>query len=238
MAEAMEFSFLKGGDAMDKKRRLDEGGTQTQGTNGAGSSGSTTHTEGGIHIQTALLRITDAIENLELRTRHLETAAYVTLSAPADNIFLNGGLRATKEHKELVDIQRKEGKTPKERKELGGAALYVGLNWMTLCGRPEARTHFTDKGLSQLTDIFAKAHSPHDMDVVFSHSQTWMQRDNKAGFIRFRMTPWYHDLEVQLLTWMLTMPNVKMEGQPAPRGPRMISLNEAIDKSNINRYGN
>jgi hypothetical protein len=109
---------------------------------------------------------------------------------------------------------------------------------MTLRGRPEARPHFTDKGLLQLTDVFAKAHSPHDMDVVFSHSQTWMQRDNKAGFIRFRMTPWYHDLEVQLLTWILTMPNVKMEGQPAPRGPRMISLNEAIDKSNINRYGN
>ena len=107
----MEFSFLKGGDDMDKKRRLDEGGTQTQGTNGAGSSGSTTHTEGGIHIQTALLRITDAIENLELMTRHLGTAAYVTLSTPADKIFINGGLRATKEHKELVDKQRKEGKT-------------------------------------------------------------------------------------------------------------------------------
>ena len=107
----MEFSFLKGGDAMDKKRRQDEGGTQTQGTNGAGSSGSTTHTEGGIHIQTALLRITDAIENLELMTRHLGTAAYVTLSAPPDNKCINGGLRATKEHKELVDKQRKEGKT-------------------------------------------------------------------------------------------------------------------------------
>jgi hypothetical protein len=29
-----------------------------------------------------------------------------------------------------------------------------------------------------------------------------------------------------------------MEGQPAPRGPRMIGLNEVIDKSNINRHGN
>ena len=128
--------------------------------------------------------------------------------------------------------------TPKERKENGGAALYVGLNWMIVCGKQDARTHFTDKGLQQLQDVFAKATSPHDMDMIFSHSQTWMQRDKKAGIIRFKMTPWYHDLEVQLLTWMLTMPNVRMEGQPAPRGPRMISLSEVIDKSNINRYGN
>ena len=64
MTKAMEFGFMKGGiDAIDKKRRLDEGGSQTQGSTGAGPSGSTTHTEGGIHIQTALLRITDAIEN-------------------------------------------------------------------------------------------------------------------------------------------------------------------------------
>ena len=88
MTEAMEFGFMKGGnDAMNKKRRLGEEGSQTQGSTGAASSGSTTHTEAGIHIQTALLRIKDAIENLELRTRHLETAAYVTLSAPADNVF-------------------------------------------------------------------------------------------------------------------------------------------------------
>ena len=86
------------------------------GSTGAGSSGSTTHTEGGIHIQTALLRSTDAIGNLELRTRHLETAAYVTLSAPADKVFLNEGLKATKAHKDIVDKQKKDGKVPKERK--------------------------------------------------------------------------------------------------------------------------
>jgi hypothetical protein len=233
-----EFSFAKGGELFEKKRRLDEEGSQTQGASTATSSGSNTHTEGGIHIQTALLRITDALENLELRTRHLETATYITMSAPADNPFLTEGLRATKEHKDVVDKQRKEGKTPKERKEIGGAALYVGLKWMMLCGKPEARMQFTDKGLTQLTTIFAKATSAHDMDVIFSHSQTWMQRDNKAGFIRFKMTPGYHELEVQLTAWMLTMPNVRMEGQPAPRGPRMISLNETVDKANINRYGN
>ena len=115
----MEFACLKGGDAIDKKRRLDDGGSQTQGSTGTRSSGSTTHTEGGIHIQTALLRITDAIENLKLRTRHLETAAYVALSTPGDNVFLTGGLRATREHKDLVDKQRKEGTTPKERKKIG-----------------------------------------------------------------------------------------------------------------------
>ena len=116
---------MKGGDLFDKKRRLDEEGSQTQGASTATSSGSNTHTEGGIHLQTALLRITDAIENLELRTRHLETATYITMSAPADNPFLTEGLRATREHKDIVDKQRKEGKTPKERKEIGGAALYV-----------------------------------------------------------------------------------------------------------------
>mgnify|MGYP000591741804 CR=1 FL=1 len=109
---------------------------------------------------------------------------------------------------------------------------------MIVCVKQNARTHFTDKGLQQLQDVFAKAIAPHDMDMIFSHSQTWMQRDNKAGFIRFKMTPWYHDLEVQLLTWMLKMPNVRMEGQPAPRGPRMISLNEVIHKASVNRYGN
>jgi hypothetical protein len=235
-AQLMEFSFTNsnGGEA-EKKRRLDEDGTQIP-VEGASSSGTTTYTEGGIHVQTALLKITDALENLELRVRHIETAAYVTLSAPPDNIFLMGGLRATKEHKEIVDKGRKEGRTPKERKEIGGPALYVGLNWMTLCGKPEARPHFTEKGLEQLVDVFAKAKSPHDMNVVFAHSQTWMQRDNRAGFIRLKMTPWYRDLEVQLITWILSMPNVKMEGQPAPRGPRMIALNEVIDKANVNRH--
>ncbi len=113
MAALMEFSFASstGGDA-DKQRRLDEGGAQIP-VGGASSSGSITHTEGGIHVQTALLKITDAIENLELRVRHIETATYVTLSAPPDNVFLTGGLKATKDHKEIVDKQRKEGKTPK-----------------------------------------------------------------------------------------------------------------------------
>ena len=92
--------------------------------------------------------------------------------------------------------------------------------------------------ITQLQTIFTKATSAHDMDVIFSHSQTWMQKDNKAGFICFKMTPGYHELEVQITAWMLTMPNVRMEGQPAPRGPRMISLSETIDKANINRYGN
>ena len=233
-----EFSFAKDGSllsAFEKKRRLDEEGSQTQGASTTTSSGSNsnTHTEGGIHIQTALLRITDALENLELRTRHLETATYITMSAPPDNPFLVEGLRATKEHKDAVDKLRKEGKTPKERKEIGGPALYVGLKWMMICGKPEVRALFTDKGLTLLTNIFETAKSAHDMDVIFSHSQTWMQRDNKGGFIRFKMTPAYFELEIQLTAWMLTMPNVRMEGQPAPRGPRMISLNETMEKQTL-----
>jgi hypothetical protein len=237
MGEPLAFSFMTDTDVSNKRGRLDADGSHGTQSQTNGSSSTNTHTEGGIHIQTALLKITDALENLELRTRHLETAAFITLSAPPDNPFLTGGLRATKDHKDSVDKQRKEGKTPKERKELGGPALYVGMNWMIICGQTEARTHFTEKGLLQLTSIFARAQSPHDMDVVFSHSQTWMQRDAKGGFIRFKMTPSYHELEVQLTNWLLTMPNVRMEGQPAPRGPRMIALNETIDKSNINRYG-
>jgi hypothetical protein len=231
------FSFMTDTDGSAKRGRLDAGGSHGTLSQTTGSSSSHTHTEGGIHIQTALLKITDALENLELRTRHLETATYITLSAPPDNPFLTGGLQATKKHKDLADKQRKEGKSPKERKELGGPALYVGMEWMIICGQTEVRTHFTEKGLQQLTAIFAKAQSPHDMDVVFSHSQTWMQRDAKGGFIRFKMTPAYHELEVQLINLLLTMPNVRMEGQPAPRGPRMVALNETIDKSNINRYG-
>ncbi len=139
----MEFAFTNSnGGETEKKRRLDEDGTQFP-VDGASSSGTTTHTEGGIHVQTALLKITDALENLELRVRHIETATYVTLSAPPDNVFLTGGLKATKDHKEIVDKQRREGKTPKERKEIGGPALYVGLKWMTICCKPEARPQFT-----------------------------------------------------------------------------------------------
>jgi hypothetical protein len=237
MGEPFSFSFMTDTDGSAKRGRLDASGSHGSLSQTNASSSTHTHTEGGIHIQTALLKITDALENLELRTRHLETATYITLSAPPDNPFLTGGLIATKEHKELVIKQRTEGKSPKERKELGGPALYVGMKWMIICGQTEARTHFTEKGLLQLTSIFARAQSPHDMDVVFSHSQTWMQRDAKGGFIRFKMTPSYHELEVQLTNWLLTMPNVRMEGQPAPRGPRMIALSETIDKSNINRYG-
>jgi hypothetical protein len=227
MTAPFTFAFMTDTDGTAKRGRLDENGSHGTMSQSTGSGSSNTHTEGGIHIQTAILKITDALENLELRTRHLETAAYITLSAPPDNPFLTGGIQATKKHKDLSDKQRKEGKSPKERKELGGPALYVGMEWMGICGQTEARTHFTEKGLQQLANIFAKAQSPHDMDVVFSHSQTWMQR----------MTPAYHELEVQLINWMLTMPNVRMEGQPAPRGPRMVALNETIDKSNINRYG-
>ena len=90
MAEPIVFDFMKDGDLQDKKRsRLEDGGTQSQTSAGASGSGTgaATHTEDGIHIQTALTRITGALENLELRTRHLETAAYVTLSVPPDHVF-------------------------------------------------------------------------------------------------------------------------------------------------------
>ncbi len=183
--EPMVFGFLKGADSQDKKRsRLEDGGTLPQHsarTTGSGP-GSTTHTEDGVHIRTALTKITDALENLELRTRHLETATYITLSVPPDHLFLATGLKATKDHKDLVDKQRKDGRKPKERKECGGASLYVGLQWMTLCGLPEARSHFADTGLAQLVGIFTKGESAHDMNSIFSHSQSWMQRDGKSGF--------------------------------------------------------
>ncbi len=82
--------------------------------------------------------------------------------------------------------------------------------------------------LALLKDAFDNANTVHYMSEVFSHLQTWATRDGELAYVRFQMQPWYRDLEVHLAELMMPMERSQLEGQPAPRGPRMNKLLDAM----------
>ncbi len=84
---------------------------------------------------------------------------------------------------------------------------------------------------AQITDMFDKAKDHHYMDKVFSHSQAWITNAKNKAFARFKFQPWYGQCE-PFMVFLLTGPdskNSKIEGQAAPRGPRLLELEELME---------
>ncbi len=76
---------------------------------------------------------------------------------------------------------------------------------------------FANKAKEQLTENFASAQDVHYMDQVFTHSQSWMGKDKKFGFIRFKMHPWYKELEEAFVQSLKRGGKAIIKGQSAPR---------------------
>ena len=121
----------------------------------------------------------------------------------------------------------KERWTKLQKKEIGGPGVFVAFKWLADMGaQGEA---FTGKAKEQLTEIFNSAKDVHYMDQVFTHSQTWVGKDKQCAFLKFKMQPWYKELEEAFIQFVRNGGQTILKGQSAPRGPRMIELEEVME---------
>jgi hypothetical protein len=197
--------------------------------NDGGDSG-ILYTQEGVDVAEALKAITVTLGHMDMRTRSLEAAAYITIESVPDNEFVMEALKGTMEFNEMIAKATREKWTKLQKKEIGGPALYVGYKWLALmAGKHMAKIN--DAAKAQITDIFDKAKDHHYMDKVFSHSQAWIAKDKTKAFVRFKFQPWYGHCEL-FMVYLLTGPeskHSKIEGQAAPRGPRMLELEELME---------
>ncbi len=90
---------------------------------------------------------------------------------------------------------------------------------------------------TQCKRIVDTATNVHAMSSVFSHSQTWITKDGKSAFIKYKFHPWFQQIEIWLTRQLIAGPDYELVGQPAPMGPRMRAANEALGihtNTNIN----
>ena len=67
------------------------------------------------------------------------------------------------------------------------------------------------------------------MDQVFTHSQTWVGKDKKLAFIRFKMHPWFKELEEAFVQFLKRGGQAIIKGQSAPRGYKVVELGEIVE---------
>ena len=133
----------------------------------------------------------------------------------------------------IITKANKEKWTKPQKKEIGGPALFVSFKWLAEIGSNHM-DKANEAARGQLKEIFDKAKEHHFMDKIFSHSQAWVTHDKKKAYIRFKLQPWYRDVEL-LFAFILTNPGTagnavgKIEGQPAPRGPRLMELENTME---------
>ena len=129
----------------------------------------------------------------------------------------------------LRPIGKKKTKVQKEGS--GGASLFVGYKWLSVIGS-KYQDEITGIAKAQITEIFDQAKDDHFMDKVFSHTQAWITNDKQKAFIRFKFQPWYRECEL-FMVYVLTgtgqgYQKCRIEGQAAPRGPRIIDLEDTM----------
>ena len=61
----------------------------------------------------------EAVENIDMRLRHTEAAAYITIETTPNNPFVMAGKAAAQEHFEICTAARQAGTPPHERKLIG-----------------------------------------------------------------------------------------------------------------------
>ena len=73
------------------------------------------------------------------------------------------------------------------------------------------------------------------MDGLFSHAQTWITKDNKTAYLRYKMTPMFAELENWLTMQITSIVNHTFSGSMAPIGQKLWQLNEVSNRnSNTN----
>ncbi len=100
--------------------------------NNDGDEAGILYTQEGVDVAEALKAITVTLGHMDMRTRSLEAAAYITIESVPDNEFVMEALKGTKEFNEMIAKANRERWTKLQKKEIGGPSLYVGYKWLAL----------------------------------------------------------------------------------------------------------
>jgi hypothetical protein len=225
---ALQFGFrLPGEEASTANTNNNGKRTRTDGNEGTG----VLYTQEGVDVSESLKSITTALCHLDMRTRSLEAATFITMETVPENEFVIEALKGTKEFGEMIAKANREKWTKVQKKGIGGPSLFVGYKWLSLIGA-KYQDKITGIAKAQITEIFDQAKDHHFMDKVFSHSQAWITNDKQKAFIRFKFQPWYRECEL-FMVYVLTgtgqgHQKCRIEGQAAPRGPRIIDLEDTM----------
>jgi hypothetical protein len=220
-AMAMEFKF----NATGGKRTAEP--SNTQGSDAKGSRKEQLMTPEGVDVSSALEKLTLLCGNNDMRIRNLEAVAYITVEVLPNHPQLISGMEGTRQQNAEVLKANKERWTKAQKKEIGGPQVFVAFKWLADMGAQGES--FANKAKEQLSEIFALAQDVHFMDQVFSHSQSWLGKDKQFGFIRFKMHPWFKELEEAFVQFLKRGGKAIIKGQSAPRGYKVIDLEETME---------
>ncbi len=118
----------------------DEGGAAStankgkRARNNEGEEAGILYTQEGVDVAEALKVITVTLGHMDMRTRSLEAATYITVEIVPDNEFVVEALKGTKEFNEMIAKANRERWTKVMKKEIGGPSLYVAYKWLALIG--------------------------------------------------------------------------------------------------------
>ena len=221
MAIGYTFGFTTG------KRNAEDDANNGADSKGPRTKGQALVTPEGVDVSEALEKLSLCCSNLDLRARSLEAATFITMEVMPNHPQLIAGMEGGKQHHEIVMKAGKEGWSKVQKKEIGGPALYVAFKWLENMGAKNET--FSGIAKDELTQIFTLAKDMHFMDQVFSHSQAWLTKDKKAGYLRFKMQPWYTNLQLAFIQFIKSQGDAKIKGQTAPRGVKFIELEEVME---------
>jgi hypothetical protein len=229
---AFRFGFGLGQDTSShSQKRKNADGVSVPVT--PGTTLNTTMTSSGVDLLQAVTKLHEAVENIDMRLRHTKATAYITVETTPNNPFVVAGKLGAQEHFEICTAAKQAGTPAHERKAIGGAPLYVAFKWLEILGGNYASKDgiacTTEPVTTQLGTIFNEAKNAHYMGKVFSHSQCWVTKDNKKAYIKFRFQSWLRETEYFFLCTLLSLPDRKLEGQPAPSGPKMFELRNTME---------
>ena len=109
-----EWQFNNGGDAVRIQIPGDEAGTARTNTKGKrtrtneGDITGVLLTQEGVDVSEALKAITTALCHMDMRTRSLEAATYITIETVPENEFVVEALKGTKEFNEMIAKANRE----------------------------------------------------------------------------------------------------------------------------------
>jgi hypothetical protein len=218
----MEFQFSAAGGG---KRTAEA--SNSQGSDAKGPRKGQLLTPEGVDVSQALEKITSLCGNLDLRTRNLEATVFITVETLPNHPQVISGQAGTKEQNDEVLRANSERWTKLQKKEIGGPGVFVAFKWLGDMG--VQGESFAGKAKEQLQEIFKSAQDVHYMDQVFTHSQTWVGKDKKFAFIKFKMHPWYKELEEAFVQFLKKGGKAIIKGQSAPRGLKVIELEELME---------
>ena len=187
-----------------------------------------TVTPDGIDIWDVLEKQNEVINQIDMRLRYVENSSYLTFKMPPDHNWIVEGCAGSKHHNELVTDSRAKGLSKEDKKKIGGPSLYVAFGWLRIIINMAQTAPPTGPGTEQLQNAISRCKTIHDMGYIFSHSQCWITKDRKVGYMKFKLQPWMRDVETWLAFTLLLDPMITLEDQPTAAGPKLWVMNQAM----------